>query len=234
VFGLNGVVEVVENTPIYPLHYGLLYNLHAIMNPLNITSEGAHIITKDEYYNLLLSIEPTATALVNTVGQKLKESGITYWTSDLGINSFLMNFRGGGYRIGNTGQFDLLRYKNFLWNNLSSGTGFGQASQLLTDNDVFWTNDGVSSFSQRKTSGCSARAVKNSTDLSDGDFGTYVGNDGKQYMTVCVYGVEYIIGNLAETKYRDGSTIPEVTDNTAWAALTTGALCAYNNDWSNV
>jgi predicted transcriptional regulator len=30
------------------------------------------------------------------------------------------------------------------------------------------------------------------------------------------------------------TAIPEVTDNTAWAALTTGALCAYNNNWDNV
>ena len=34
--------------------------------------------------------------------------------------------------------------------------------------------------------------------------------------------------------HRDGTDIPEVTDNAVWAALTTGAMCAYNNDWNNV
>jgi len=48
------------------------------------------------------------------------------------------------------------------------------------------------------------------------------------------YKWKYYKEYLAETKYRDGSLIPEVTDNTAWAALTTGALCAYDNDWNNV
>ena len=36
--------------------------------------------------------------------------------------------------------------------------------------------------------------------------------------------------NLDVAFYRNGDPIPEVTDATAWAALTTGAWCYYNND----
>jgi uncharacterized protein (TIGR02145 family) len=36
--------------------------------------------------------------------------------------------------------------------------------------------------------------------------------------------------NLDVTTYRNGDVIPQVTDNTAWNALTTGAWCWYNND----
>ena len=39
--------------------------------------------------------------------------------------------------------------------------------------------------------------------------------------------------NLDVATYRDGTVIPQVTDNTAWAALTTGAWCYYNNDPAN-
>ena len=39
--------------------------------------------------------------------------------------------------------------------------------------------------------------------------------------------------NLDVTTYRDGTPIPEVTDPVAWAALTTGAWCYYNNDPAN-
>ena len=39
--------------------------------------------------------------------------------------------------------------------------------------------------------------------------------------------------NLDVTTYRDGTPIPQVTDPTAWAALTTGAWCYYNNDLAN-
>ena len=39
--------------------------------------------------------------------------------------------------------------------------------------------------------------------------------------------------NLNVTTYRDGTPIPEVKDATAWASLTTGAWCHYNNDPAN-
>ena len=39
--------------------------------------------------------------------------------------------------------------------------------------------------------------------------------------------------NLDVTTYSDGTAIPQVTDATAWAALTTGAWCYYNNDSAN-
>ena len=39
--------------------------------------------------------------------------------------------------------------------------------------------------------------------------------------------------NLDITTYSDGTVIPQVTDPTAWAALTTGAWCYYNNDSAN-
>jgi uncharacterized protein (TIGR02145 family) len=55
-----------------------------------------------------------------------------------------------------------------------------------------------------------------------------------------IYGQEVTIGtqiwqttNLDVTTYSDGTPIPEVTDPNAWANLTTGAWCYYNNDTAN-
>ena len=39
--------------------------------------------------------------------------------------------------------------------------------------------------------------------------------------------------NLDVTTYSDGTPIPQVTNPTAWAGLTTGAWCYYNNDAAN-
>jgi len=36
--------------------------------------------------------------------------------------------------------------------------------------------------------------------------------------------------NLKETKWSDGTDIQNVTDNTAWAALTSAACCDVDND----
>ena len=40
--------------------------------------------------------------------------------------------------------------------------------------------------------------------------------------------------NLKVTKYRNGDSIPEVTYNSTWAGLTTGAWCYYDNDSGNL
>lgn len=40
----------------------------------------------------------------------------------------------------------------------------------------------------------------------------------------------WITRNLDVSRYRNGDPIPQVTDEAAWAALTTGAWCWYNND----
>ena len=43
----------------------------------------------------------------------------------------------------------------------------------------------------------------------------------------------WTLSNSEVTTYRDGTVIPEVTSSVAWAALTTGAWCYYDNDPAN-
>ena len=47
---------------------------------------------------------------------------------------------------------------------------------------------------------------------------------------VSICGHVWMSKNLDVAFYRNGDPIPKVTDATAWAALTTGAYCYYNND----
>ena len=50
----------------------------------------------------------------------------------------------------------------------------------------------------------------------------------------CSEGQVWMVENLKVTHYRNGDSIPNVTDNAAWWALTTGAYCEYNNNISSV
>jgi uncharacterized protein (TIGR02145 family) len=63
-------------------------------------------------------------------------------------------------------------------------------------------------------------------------YGTMTDQDGNEYKTITIGTQTWMAENLRTTKYSDGTTIPNVTDNTAWTNLTTGAYCNYNNTTS--
>ncbi|HZV69689.1 MAG TPA: FISUMP domain-containing protein [Saprospiraceae bacterium] len=50
------------------------------------------------------------------------------------------------------------------------------------------------------------------------------------YASVGICCQSWMTKNLDVTTYRNGDPIPKVTTNSAWAVLTTGAYCYYNND----
>lgn len=52
------------------------------------------------------------------------------------------------------------------------------------------------------------------------------------YNTVKIGNQWWMAENLRETHYRNGEPIPEETNNSTWASLTTGARCAYHNSAS--
>lgn len=57
--------------------------------------------------------------------------------------------------------------------------------------------------------------------------------DGNVYQSVVIGNQRWTTENLKVTHYRDGSAIPNVTSDTEWAGLTSGAYCAHGNDEDN-
>ena len=62
---------------------------------------------------------------------------------------------------------------------------------------------------------------------------TVTDKDGNVYQTVTIGTQTWMVENLKTTKYRDGSSIANVTDGTLWAGLTAGAWCDYENSAAN-
>jgi len=57
--------------------------------------------------------------------------------------------------------------------------------------------------------------------------------EGNSYKTVYIGKQQWMADNLKVSKYNDGTIIPNITDNSQWSNLTTGAWCYYNNDATN-
>jgi uncharacterized protein (TIGR02145 family) len=62
--------------------------------------------------------------------------------------------------------------------------------------------------------------------------GTVTDIDGNEYHTVAIGSQVWLVENLRVTHYRDGTAIPDVSDNDEWSNLTTGAFCAPEQDTS--
>jgi uncharacterized protein (TIGR02145 family) len=77
---------------------------------------------------------------------------------------------------------------------------------------------------------------KQSTDTTDDTTATNTVTDidGNTYQTVKIGNQTWMKAALRVTHYRNGDAIPEVTGNTEWSNLTTGAFCNYNNNADNV
>jgi len=66
------------------------------------------------------------------------------------------------------------------------------------------------------------------------DTGTFIDSrDNQVYKWVRIGNQVWMIENLKTTKYHDETSIPNVTDSTAWNNLTTGAYSDYDNTPSN-
>jgi len=60
-------------------------------------------------------------------------------------------------------------------------------------------------------------------------YGQLTDQDGNTYKTITIGTQTWMAENLRTTKYNDGSIIPNVSDNTSWRNLKSGAFCNYNN-----
>jgi len=67
-------------------------------------------------------------------------------------------------------------------------------------------------------------------ELEERNEATVTDIDGNIYNTITIGSQVWMAENLKVTHYRNGDPIPNVTENSAWGALNTGAYCWFNND----
>jgi uncharacterized protein (TIGR02145 family) len=138
----------------------------------------------------------------------------------------------------------------------SRGVAYGLTSNPTTSGTITTDGSGVGSFVST-LSGLTASTTYYVRAYATNGVGTAYGNeisfstntsngfsscggvtdvDGNTYQTVQIGTQCWTQSNLTVSKYRDGSSIPNITDNTQWSQTntsSTGAWCNYNNDASN-
>lgn len=216
--------NVLQEVVIIP-KYGRLYNWYAASD-INFSPSGWHLPAYEEYQTLSTYLGGDSVS-----GGKLKETGLIHWiTPNLGAtNSSGFTAVGGGLRQENGVFVDIKLYSLYHTSYVSGGLSIVECFLRydLAALRLGSTNPGV-------RRGYSIRLIKDSTTLSNGQVSTMTDYDGNIYNTVCIGTQEWISENWKCSRYNDGTSIPNVTDNATWAALTTGAMCAYNNDENNV
>lgn len=200
--------------------FGLLYNWYAATDSRKISSSDDWVVPNYTQFTTLQTYVGGAAS-----GYKLREVGETYWDANTnGTNELYFNGRANGSRA-TSGNFDQIRNTAYFWTSTQQSATTARNYRIENSgSDAF-----VSLFSNGKYFGHGIRLLYTGA----GTPTTYTGNDGRVYSVVTIGTQTWLAENLRETKYRNGDIIPEVTDNATWAGLTTGALCAYNNDWSN-
>lgn len=216
-------------TVYYPV-YGLLYNWYAATDTRNLASSGWRVPSAVDFEILSEYLGGAPNAQYPPIGGKLKEAGTTYWgTPNRGAtNEVGFNARAAGERYDHGAYIPYGENCRFWKSNVYPyAPAVGICRQLRYDANYF-----EDYLNRKKNYGLSIRLVKNDSSWTEGDL--YTGNDGKNYRTVKIGNQVWIADNLVETKYQNGDTIPEVTDNAQWASLTTGAYSAPGNDWNLV
>jgi uncharacterized protein (TIGR02145 family) len=70
-------------------------------------------------------------------------------------------------------------------------------------------------------------------EITLGNSGTVTDYDGNVYQTLVIGEQEWMVENLKVTHYNNGDQIPNVTSNSTWGGLSTGAYCYYDNSSAN-
>jgi uncharacterized protein (TIGR02145 family) len=208
------------------IKYGYLYNCHALDNMSPICASNARIPTAADW---LVDIQGDGDQSLK--GGPLKEIGTTHWlTPNTGATNLSgFNALPSGNKIRSTSNtFTNLGYYGTWWSKEeTNATSYEWTWQLAYD------TAGILSNSLHKSFGFAVRLIVTTPiEISESN-AIYVGNDGRRYRCKLINNVWWTVENLMETKYRDGSIIPEQTNDTLWADATTGMRCSYDNLESN-
>jgi len=210
----NTITLQTTNTAI-PI-YGALYNWYAV-NTGKLAPVGWHVPTHAEFQTLIATLGGSGIA-----GAHLKETGFVHWSDQ---NSGSDNT--SGFTALGSGQ----RNEDGSFTGLLGWTSFHSSDNyaIITPIGLFLidVSDGAGDIGgDSRNYGFPIRLIKNDS-VNSGILTDY---DSNTYNCITIGTQVWMASNLNVKHYNDGTLIPNITDDVVWAALTTGAMCWYNNN----
>lgn len=194
-----------------------LYNYYTIEDVRNITPAGWHVPSIAEWNTLISTQGGYTYDLIDPLGWIAS----SYW----GDPNELTNGTGLSLRKNNNRQENGLffyDYYSLYWTTTDQSPGLKHTAGVYGCCGDLYPNDEP----RGPKAGIAIRLIKDDST----DTGTMVGNDERIYPTVKIGTQVWMAEDLKETKYRNGDSIPVVTSDNAWSALTTGARCLFLNE----
>ena len=107
---------------------------------------------------------------------------------------------------------------------------FGNSAFSQNDTMYVWKNGIVIHKQPVNPSDVDSLTFHNSIPIDTTTNSSITDADGNVYTSVTIGTQEWMTENLRTTKYSDGTSIPNVTDDAEWGNLSTGAWSHYDND----
>jgi uncharacterized protein (TIGR02145 family) len=239
---LNGSINANYLTTVVTFEYGISPSygstVSAIQSPVtgnastNLSADISGLIAGTTYHYRIKAVNSLGTAYSNditfiTLGNI--PSVVTLAPTTITTTSAILNGVVNANYLGSTVSFEY-----------GLTTGYGTtttATQSPVSGNVN-TNVSVSIFGlsigttyHYRVKAVNSLGIVYGNDLTFSTIPTTVNDvEGNTYNVIVIGGQIWMAENLKTTKYNDGTTVPNVTDNTAWAALITPSYCWYTVD----
>ena len=202
--------------------YGRLYNWYAVDNAAGLAPAGLKVPTNTDMTTLISYLTANGFSGVEAIALK----SISGWNSGgNGTDDFEFTALPVSKRS-TDGTFPVIGNSFYIWSSTEFGASNSHNIRITTFNNT------ITIQANLKEDGYSIRMLADPSGEYAVDGAKYTDPDGNVYDVVQIGTQFWLAQNWACTKYADGSTIPEITDNTNWSNDATGARCSYNNSES--